>query len=121
MNRFAALSLTCLLATLARAQDLDRTTLFRAGEGDYASYRIPSLITTPEGTLLAFCEGRRHSAGDSGEINILLRRSTDSGKTFSPPAVVWADGANTCGNPCALVDEDAHTVFLLLTHNLGDD
>ncbi|MBK7927878.1 MAG: exo-alpha-sialidase [Bryobacterales bacterium] len=33
--------------------------VFRAGEGGYHTYRIPALLETKKGTLLAFCEGRR--------------------------------------------------------------
>jgi sialidase-1 len=50
-----------------------------------------------------------------------MRRSTDGGKTFDEQKIVWADGKNTCGNPCAVVDERTGTVVLLITHNLGED
>lgn len=96
-------------------------TLFRAGEGGYHTYRIPALITTPQGTLLAFCEGRRRSMGDSGEIHLLLRRSHDAGHTWGPVQLVAEDGPNTVGNPCAVADGYTGITWLLLTHNLGDD
>lgn len=95
--------------------------LFTAGESGYSSYRIPSLIATKKGTLLAFCEGRKDGVSDAGNIDIVLRRSTDNGKTWSAQKVVWDDGANTCGNPCPVVDEETGTIWLLLTHNRGDD
>lgn len=101
-----------------------RITLFRAGDGPYDNYRIPAVIRTTSNTLLAFCEGRQTPFGpgnDTGEINLLLRRSTDNGQTFGPLQVVWADGANTCGNPCPVLDESTGTVWLLMTHNLGQD
>jgi sialidase-1 len=108
-------------AAVAAAGGVERQTLFRAGEGGYASYRIPAVIATTKGSVLAFCEGRRKSSSDTGEINILLRRSADGGRTFGPASVVWADGLNTCGNPCPVVDSSTGTVWLLLTHNLGVD
>ena len=95
--------------------------LFTAGESGYSSYRIPALVVTKKGTLLAFCEGRKDGAGDAGNIDILLKRSTDNGKTWSGQKVIWDDGANTCGNPCPVVDEETGTIWLLLTHNRGDD
>lgn len=95
--------------------------LFRSGEGGYHTYRIPSLLCTPGGTLLAFCEGRRGGRGDSGEIHTLLRRSTDGGVTWDAPRVVAMDGGNTVGNPCPVVDQETDVLWLWLTHNLGAD
>jgi sialidase-1 len=94
--------------------------LFVAGENGYKSYRIPALIKTAKGSLLAFCEGRKDGAGDAGDIDVLMKRSTDNGKTWSEQTVVWNDGANTCGNPCPVLDEETGTIMLLLTHNRGD-
>jgi sialidase-1 len=109
---------------IARAGDPDALTLFRAGDGKYQNYRIPSAVVTTKGTLLVFCEGRQTPPGrgnDTGEINLLVRRSSDHGKTFGEPSVVWADGKNTCGNPCAVVDAETGAIVLLMTHNLGED
>jgi sialidase-1 len=100
---------------------LDEQPVFTAGEGGYHTYRIPSLIVTKEGTLLAFCEGRKSGRGDAGDIDLLLRRSTDGGKTWAKTQVVWDDGTNTCGNPCPVVDAATGAIWLLLTHNLGKD
>src|SRR5215470_11015895 len=69
----------------------EQQTLFRSGEGDYHTYRIPALIVTTKGTLLAFCEGRKKGRGDAGDIDLLLRRSTDGGKTWAKTQVVWDD------------------------------
>jgi sialidase-1 len=95
--------------------------LWQSGQGGYHTYRIPALGATPAGTLLAFCEGRKNGAGDSGDIDLLLRRSTDGGATWSAPQVIWDDGANTCGNPCPVVDAASGTVVLLSTWNDGRD
>ena len=97
------------------------TDVFVSGEGGSHTYRIPSVLVTPKGALLAFCEGRKKSAGDTGDIDLVLRRSTDGGSTWGPMQVVWDDGENTCGNPCPVVDDATGTIWLLLTHNLGRD
>ena len=102
-------------------EDLTETPLFVSGEGGYHTYRIPALIVAPDGTVLAICEGRRHSRSDTGEINILLRRSTDAGRTWGEVQLVTEDGPNAIDNPCPVVDEDTGVVWLLLTHNLGHD
>lgn len=99
---------------------LQQQDVFVARQDGYHTYRIPSLIATTNGTLLAFCEGRKNSASDTGDIDLLLRRSPDGGRTWSPQQVVWDDGPNTCGNPCPVVDEQSGTIWLLLTHNPGD-
>jgi sialidase-1 len=83
------------------------------------NYRIPSLIVTKKGTLLAFAEGR--DAGDAGNIDILLKRSEDNGKTWSEQIVVWDDADNTCGNPCPVVDQTSGRIILFMTWNLGAD
>lgn len=119
-----AFCIVALLVLCVSVQGADpiapiETDVFRSGEGDYHTYRIPSVIVTVKGTLLAFCEGRVKDKSDSGNIDLLLRRSTDSGKTWSPPMVVWDDEANTCGNPCPVVNRETGVIWLLLTWNGG--
>src|SRR4051812_17216964 len=76
----------------------DTMALFVSGTDGYKSYRIPAMVTTTKGTLLAFCEGRRNNAADAGDIDMLLKRSTDGGRTWSAQQVIWDDSTNTCGN-----------------------
>jgi len=99
---------------------LSQQDIFVSGQGSYHTYRIPALIITSNQTLLAFCEGRKHSRSDTGDIDLLLRRSTDGGRTWSESQVVWDDGPNTCGNPCPVLDEQTGIIWLLLTHNRGN-
>lgn len=101
--------------------NLPQINLFESGTKGYHTYRIPALITTTRGTILAFAEGRVKNSGDSGDIDLLVRRSTDGGRTWSEQQVVWDDGPNTCGNPCPVVDSRTGTIYLLMTHNLGVD
>jgi sialidase-1 len=115
------LRLFILLLIPLGSQSQSAETLFASGTHAYSSYRIPSLVTTQKGTLLAFCEGRKEGLSDAGNIDIVMRRSTDHGKTWTEQTVLWDDGPNTCGNPCPVVDEETGVVWLLLTHNRGDD
>ncbi|UCD50887.1 MAG: exo-alpha-sialidase [Phycisphaerales bacterium] len=105
----------------AAALKPELTDLFVSGTNGYHTYRIPALLTTEKGTLLAFCEGRRGGRGDSGNIDLLLKRSTDGGRSWGPQQVVWDDGANTCGNPCPVQDRQTGAIWLLLTWNDGRD
>jgi sialidase-1 len=104
----------------APALDGDTVVVFRAGDNGYDNYRIPSVITTRDGSLVAFAEARR-SMSDAGDIDLVCKRSADGGKTWSAQQVVWDDGANTCGNPCPVVDRKTGAILLLMTHNLGTD
>jgi sialidase-1 len=97
------------------------TAVFVSGSEGYHTFRIPSLIVTAKGTLLAFAEGRRNGRGDSGDIDLVLKRSTGGGASWSDLQVVWDDGGNTCGNPCPVIDGMTGVIWLLLTHNLGED
>ncbi|MGA1606806.1 MAG: sialidase family protein [Planctomycetota bacterium] len=100
---------------------LDDDALWISGKGGYHTYRIPALIVTPKGTLLAFCEGRHASSSDTGDIDLLMRRSTDGGETWSATQVIFDDAENTCGNPCPVVDHETGRVVLLSTWNDGRD
>lgn len=111
----ATVVLAMLVSSLASAELLVQEALFVQGKGGYNNYRIPSLLTTQAGTLLAFCEARE--GGDSSDIDLLLRRSEDGGKTWAARQVVWNQGGNVCGNPCPVQDEDTGVIWLLLTWN----
>lgn len=106
-------------ALLAAAAPFEETVVFRAGEGGYHTYRIPALLTTAKGTLLAFCEGRKDGRSDTGNIDLLLRRSTDRGKTWTPTATLVDHGPDTIGNPAPVQDAKTGVIRLLLTGNPG--
>ena len=95
--------------------------LFISGTGDYHTYRIPAMVVTNKGTILAFCEGRKNRRSDSGDIDTLLRRSTDNGKIWSDVQIVVDDGIEVYGNPCPVVDRQTGDIWLLSTWNLGSD
>ncbi|WP_228023054.1 sialidase family protein [Streptomyces acidicola] len=92
---------------------------YTAGEGGYDTYRIPATITTPGGAVLAFAEGRRNSASDTGSIDVVLRRSIDGGCTWGPTKVVTAGKGNTRGNPAPVVDPRTGRIVLVTSYNSG--
>ncbi|PYV12436.1 MAG: exo-alpha-sialidase, partial [Acidobacteria bacterium] len=93
--------------------------LFKSGEHGYHTYRIPALAASKKGRLLAFVEGRKSGRSDTGDIDVLLRRSFDNGKTWTEAQVVADHGDDTIGNPCPVVDAGTRTIWLLLTGNPG--
>lgn len=92
---------------------------YRAGSDGYASFRIPAVVATAAGTLLAFAEGRRESSDDAGDIDIVLRRSTDGGRSWGPLSVVDANGTDLAGNPAPVATADGR-VILVQIHNAAD-
>ena len=102
---------------------LHQQALYTGGSLGYNAYRIPTLLVTVNGTVLAFCEGRRHSISDDGAIDLVLRRSYDAGKTWSEQVIVYgedeADGI-TIGNPCPVVDRDTGIIWMAFSRNNRD-
>jgi sialidase-1 len=114
------LALLSLLAPGASAAPaIEQGEVFVSGRDGYNAYRIPALLRAKNGDLLAFCEGRKDSSGDAGNIDLLLKRSSDEGRSWSRQEILWDDADNTCGNPCPVLDEDTGTIWLLSTHNPG--
>ncbi len=114
---------------------LEKVHLFEENTDGFVSYRIPAIVVTAKGTVLVFCEARKYSGLDWGEIEIHQRRSTDAGRTFSParqvahlgarlprnPAnadqppgkVIGEPGQQTVNNPVAIADRDGsvHLIY----------
>lgn len=99
---------------------LRETDLFVSGEDGYHTYRIPALSVSQKGTILAFCEGRKHGRGDAGKIDLVLKRSFDCGQTWQSQQILAAEDDMTCGNPCPVVDQSTGTIWLPFCKNLGE-
>ncbi len=115
------LPVLALAAAAPSARAVEKVDVFTAGRDGYHTYRIPAIVQLPNGMLLAFCEGRKNGNSDIGDVDLLLKRSTDEGRTWSAAQILWSDGTNTCGNPCPVVDRTTGTVWLHATHNLEQD
>lgn len=98
---------------------VEQSDVFVSGQDGYHTYRIPALVVSKQGTVLAFCEGRKTSSADHGDIDLLLRRSFDGGKSWQETQLVHEEGGAakiTIGNPCAIVDRDG-TIHLIFSRN----
>lgn len=100
LTRFRLILLLATCAGLLRATPLLETSgVFPAKMGGIARYRIPGVVVTAKGTLLAYCEARRNNSSDWGEIEIHLRRSLDGGRTWQAPQQIAHKGPRLEGNP----------------------
>ncbi len=77
----------------------EKTVVFPPGLNGITRYRIPGIVVTARGTALAYCEARKNSSADWGEIEIHLRRSIDGGKTWQDAKQIAHHGARLEGNP----------------------
>ena len=107
----------------AAAPSQRATLLFDGGGGEqlngitYHSFRIPSLVRTKANTLIAFVEGRHRSNQDHGNINLLYKRSTNNGDSWSSLREVVGSGEGTWGNPTAVADRVTGTIWLFMSWN----
>lgn len=99
-------SFTLLLVTslITASHSQTRVPVFVSGQGGHQSYRIPAIIGLPNGDLLAIAEGRVNNAGDFGDINLVMKRSTDDGRTWNEMITLVDNDSLQAGNPAPVVD-----------------
>ncbi len=133
MMRYPAIVIcVCLFAAPIRADDFGAVTVFQNGQDGYKIFRIPAVIRAANGDVLAFCEAR--AGGDASEIDLVLKRSADGGKTWQALEVVQesddflglfetADKQITIGNPAPVVDllDPKHPGRIWLPYTVEND
>jgi sialidase-1 len=92
------------------------TVLWTAGVGGYETYRIPGIVVTKRGIVLAYTSARQGTS-DWADIDIVMRRSLDNGKTWTPSRRLRGDGQGTTDNPVAIPDYQTGAVHFLYQHN----
>ena len=98
---------------MASPSRLDQYDLFLPGQDGYNVCRIPVLLTTSSGVLLACCEARKGHRGDIAEIDLLLRRSLDLGASWEDLQVVVTEPGTTCGNPVLVQDPTTGVIWFV--------
>jgi len=98
-------------------EDLEYTVLYAQGDAGYDTFKIPTMIVAPDGAILAFAEARTDSQEDWSKTDVVVRRSYDLGKTWSPLEILFEDGGNVVGNACPVVDQRTGTIHMLFTTN----
>jgi sialidase-1 len=105
-------------APVHAAPGLVHVDVFASGKDGYNTYRIPVAETAPDGSLLAFAEARKYNAGDPGtpdnEIDLVYKRSTDAGHTWSAMKVIEHAGKRwSAANPATVVDRRSGRIWLV--------
>lgn len=102
MNPFLRTLIALLIPIATFGQD--KITVFEGGKEGHAIYRIPAMITLPNGDILAFAEGRVYGSDDYGDVNLVMKRSTDQGKSWSSIQTLVDYDTLQAGNPAPVVD-----------------
>lgn len=104
MRCLAALTLLALgcAGSPPRTPSMEKADLFRAGDNGYALYRIPGIVVTAKGTVLVYSEARKTASGDWNQIDLVLRRSVDGGRSFDPAVPIGRVDVPIQKNPVAL-------------------
>lgn len=111
-----------VVAAAAAPQSHSYLKLFDGGPSGQHSFRIPSIVKTKNGTLIAMCECRRWNNSDWGDINVVFKRSFDNGATWTQMGEIAASGNGTWGNPTSVYDPAQGTngrVWVFLSWNDG--
>lgn len=99
-----------------RLQDIFSANLYPG----VSCFRIPALITSPNGDLIAAMDERVPSCGDlkwNRDINIVIRRSTDKGETWSEiQRVADYPPGQSASDPSMIVDQVTGTLFLFFNY-----
>jgi sialidase-1 len=110
--------LTFCVASSCRADDA-HLLLFESGKEGYPRYRIPTLVVARNGALVAICEGRADGGGLTGNVDLVSKRSSDNGKTWTARTLVAEAADDTLGNASALVDRDTGVIWIAGTISPG--
>ncbi len=98
----------------SRTPFFEQVDVFLAGQDGVHTYRIPSLLITQKGTVLAFCEARKESIADNSPTDLVVKRSFDNGRTWQPKQIVCAgQGIDAIMNPTAVIDQSDGTIILV--------
>lgn len=116
MRIVTALLAICFALSPARAAEpakalFEQKPLYVAGLDEVNIYRIPALIVTSKGTLLAFCEAR--AGGDKSPTDLVLKRSVNSGRNWTRMQTVLTGDGGAIMNPTPVVDRKDGAIVLV--------
>lgn len=104
--------IVALSSTGGEAGGPEFSDVFLAGKDGFKSIRIPSVIVTQRGSILAFAEGRTDNA-DQAKNRIVVKRSSDGGRSWGKIVVIAEDGDRSLNNPCVVADRGSGRLFMM--------
>jgi sialidase-1 len=128
ISRAAALILVIFVINTAALQAQDQksnqtfefTNLFNSGDLDDGCYRIPALITASNGDVIAAIDERVENCGDlrsNRDINIVIRRSSDNGETWSEiETVIDYPFGESASDPSMILDRETSTLWMFFNY-----
>ncbi|MBD3353723.1 MAG: hypothetical protein GF364_19720 [Candidatus Lokiarchaeota archaeon] len=90
-----------------------KTTIYKQGDFGYNTFKIPTMITAKNGTILAFAEARVENQEDWGKMDMVVRKSYDGGSTWTSLNVLVSEGQQTIGNTCPVVDNTTGYIWVI--------
>jgi sialidase-1 len=109
---FAAFGILSAFLNPQWAEGVEPIPVFMPGEEPGRGYRIPAMIALPDDTVLAFSESRINAMSDLLDIHIVMKKSPDGGRSWSPLQVVEDVGTHTVHSPCPVYDRETQTIWL---------
>jgi len=107
------LALLLLAGSAIAAEPLFETVeVFPLTPDNKPNYRIPGILRAPNGDILIFAEKRNDGPGDIGNHDIVLKRSSDLGKTWSAEQVIFDDENRVCTDLTVGLDESKRKIWL---------
>lgn len=107
-----AVVLLSVFSGSALAGGPETVTVFEPMADGFKSIRIPAVVVSNKGTVLAFAEGRAADA-DQARNRIILKRSADGGRSWGKVSIIAEDGNKALNNPCAVVERTSGLVLLM--------
>src|SRR5688572_16248466 len=123
MNRPTLIFSVFLAFSFLQNAHAQETVVFKGGQDGHAIYLIPAIIDLPNGELLAFAEGRVNGSDDFGDVNLVMKRSSDQGLSWSGIQTLLDFDSLQAGNPAPVVDlfDPAHPQGVIyLFYNTGN-
>src|SRR6186713_2153757 len=74
----------------------ETTCVFPITPDNKPNYRIPAIQQAPDGSIIIFAEKRNDGPGDIGNHDIVMKRSTDKGRTWGPEQIIFDDELRVC-------------------------
>jgi sialidase-1 len=112
----SVLAISCTVSsgfTPASEPLFQNSVLFSSGQAGYFCFRIPALVVTGKGTVLAFAEARKTNCADWDEIDLVVKRSEDGGKTWSDLRALFHEDKRSINQPTPIVDRQTGSVVLV--------